>query len=204
MLLPYGRNRLHLERLVQDTYRDALIVRLPGLFGKNIKKNFIYDLIRVIPSALTVEKFAQLSQSSPMLSDYYSPDNHGFFQCRPLIKQESKKLKEEFLRLGFTALHFTDSRGQFQFYHLSHLWGHIQIALRHSIPLLNLATEPLTAAQIYRFILGEDFINEIPEKPVPLYDFYTKYDSFFGGKGGYLYSKNTLLEEIRTFVEGQR
>lgn len=203
-LLPYGRNRLLLERLVRNAYPDTLIVRLPGLFGQNIKKNFIYDLIRVIPSALTPEKFTELSQRSPMLSDFYALNNHGFLQCRPLTRQETERLKEEFFRIGFTALHFTDSRGQFQFYYLAHLWDHIQMALQHSIPLLNLATEPLTIAQIYQSILHEDFVNEIPGKTVPLYDFRTKYDSLFGGKGGYIYSKDTILQEIQKFVEEQR
>ena len=41
----YGYNRYQLECWVRENYADALIIRLPGLFGKNIKKNFIYDFI---------------------------------------------------------------------------------------------------------------------------------------------------------------
>lgn len=41
----YGRNRLYLENYVRNNFNDYLIVRLPGLFGKNLKKNTIYDLI---------------------------------------------------------------------------------------------------------------------------------------------------------------
>ena len=48
----YGYNRYQLELWVKEKYRDALIIRLPGLFGKNIKKNFIYDYIHVIPFML--------------------------------------------------------------------------------------------------------------------------------------------------------
>ena len=40
----YGFNRYQLELWVREKYPDTLIIRLPGLFGKNIKKNFIYDL----------------------------------------------------------------------------------------------------------------------------------------------------------------
>ncbi len=43
-LTPYGVNRYHLEQFVNQNF-DALIVRLPGLFGKGIKKNVIYDLL---------------------------------------------------------------------------------------------------------------------------------------------------------------
>jgi len=41
----YGRNRLHMENFIKDAFEDHLIVRLPGLFGKNLKKNVIYDLL---------------------------------------------------------------------------------------------------------------------------------------------------------------
>ena len=42
--LPYGKHRFALERFVADTF-DTTIVRLPGLFGKGIKKNIIFDLL---------------------------------------------------------------------------------------------------------------------------------------------------------------
>ena len=41
---PYGKHRLLLEHFVQD-YFDALIIRLPGLFGEGLKKNIIYDYL---------------------------------------------------------------------------------------------------------------------------------------------------------------
>jgi hypothetical protein len=37
--------------------RDCHVVRLPALFSRNIKKNFIFDLINVIPSMLTEHKY---------------------------------------------------------------------------------------------------------------------------------------------------
>ena len=36
-LHPYGLNRYKLECWVRENYKDALIIRLPALFGKNIK-----------------------------------------------------------------------------------------------------------------------------------------------------------------------
>ena len=56
----YGYNRYQLELWVREKYPDALIIRLPGLFGKNIKKNFIYDYINVIPFMLKEEKMEEL------------------------------------------------------------------------------------------------------------------------------------------------
>lgn len=43
----YGYNRLLFEKLVKNTltYKNLLILRLPALFGKHIKKNILYDLL---------------------------------------------------------------------------------------------------------------------------------------------------------------
>ena len=62
-LHPYGYNRYRLECWVRENYPDALIIRLPGLFGQNLKKNFIYDYIHVIPYMLKEEKMTELLES---------------------------------------------------------------------------------------------------------------------------------------------
>lgn len=41
----YGRNRALLEEFVQERFEDALVVRLPGMFGPGLKKNLVFDLI---------------------------------------------------------------------------------------------------------------------------------------------------------------
>jgi nucleoside-diphosphate-sugar epimerase len=44
-LEPYGWHRYFLELSVRTMFPHAIIVRLPGLFGDGLKKNFIYDLM---------------------------------------------------------------------------------------------------------------------------------------------------------------
>lgn len=39
----YGRNRLWLEQCVRERFRDALVVRLPGLVGPGLLKNAVFD-----------------------------------------------------------------------------------------------------------------------------------------------------------------
>jgi len=44
-LHPYGLHRYELERAVRRAHPTALIVRLPGLYGRGLKKNIVYDLL---------------------------------------------------------------------------------------------------------------------------------------------------------------
>lgn len=43
-LQPYGKNRYYLENIVKNTF-STLTIRLPALFGKGLKKNFVYDIL---------------------------------------------------------------------------------------------------------------------------------------------------------------
>jgi|TARA_B100001093_G_scaffold165404_1_gene157817 nucleoside-diphosphate-sugar epimerase len=40
----YGYNRYKLEQFIKKFFKNFLIIRLPGLVGKKLKKNLIYDL----------------------------------------------------------------------------------------------------------------------------------------------------------------
>ena len=41
----YGRNRIELENFVASKFENHSIIRLPGLFGPNLKKNIIFDIM---------------------------------------------------------------------------------------------------------------------------------------------------------------
>ena len=197
-LQPYGYHRYLLEQWVREHYPDALIVRLPGLFGKNLKKNFIYDFINRIPSMLKAEKYDELSERDPRLKQYYADQGNGFRKA-VIPDAERETVKGIFAGLGFSALNFTDSRSRYQFYNLSHLWDDLQTAIQNDLRLLHLATEPITISELYRDLTGESFVNELPSRPAN-YDFRTCYSHFFAAEGCYLCSKKEVMREIKEFV----
>lgn len=202
-LLPYGRNRYYLEKWVKENIKDYLIVHLPGLYGENIKKNFIYDMINVIPSMLNEVKYVELNSKDKFISEYYFKRDNGFYKCKELTSEEKTLLKEYFNKVGFSALNFTDSRGSFQFYNLKYLWSHIQIAIENGIKVLNLATEPVTINELYKYITGKNFTNECA-KVIPNYNFKTNYSQIFNGENGYIFDKKFILKDIEDFVGGRK
>ena len=198
-LHPYGLNRYKLELWVRERYPDAVIIRLPGLFGQNIKKNFIYDFINVIPFMLKNEKFYELSKINPELNNYYDDQENGFYKVN-VSEDEKQKLKEIFNQIGFSAINFTDSRGVYQFYNLSRLWNDIQVCLANDIKLWHPATEPVSAAEVYHYLTGKDFNNQLKGN-VAKYDYKTIYDKDFSGENGYILKKENVLKEIQEFVK---
>lgn len=198
-LHPYGFNRYQLELWVRENYPDALIIRLPGLFGKNIKKNFIYDYINVIPFMLKEAKFEELVAKDLKLKKYYQLQDNGFYKVN-VSDDEKEELKERFRALGFSALNFTDSRSIYQFYNLRRLWGDIQIALNAGITLWHPATEPVSAAEIYEYLTGEKFVNELDGEPAD-YNYKTLYAQTFGGTDEYICYQESVLKDIKKFIE---
>ncbi len=196
-LHPYGLHRYLLEQFVSSYRNDHLIVRLPGLYGENIKKNFIYDMIHFFPSMLNEKKIEELGKQ--YLLQFYQAEDNGFYRLRSLNDAEEKELKMFFDRNHFSALNFTDSRARFQFYNLSYLNDHIEKARSRGIRLLNLACEPCEAKELYKHIYCSDFENALGAIP-PNYDMRTDYAVELGGSNGYLLSKGFILDDIKQFV----
>lgn len=197
----YGYNRYLLECWVREHYPDALIIRLPGLFGKNIKKNFIYDFINVIPFMLKEEKYIELSEREPELKKYYVKQDNGFYKV--FVKDEEREdLKDLFRELGFSALNFTDSRSRYQFYYLGNLWADMNTVLRASVKLWHPATEPVSAGELYKYLTGGEFVNELGGIPAN-YDYRTIHAGLFGGEKGYICDKACIMTAIKRFVEAK-
>ncbi|MCD7895202.1 MAG: hypothetical protein LUG50_00835 [Planctomycetaceae bacterium] len=200
MLHPYGKNRRLLEIMVTKYFPDALIVRLPGLFGFGLKKNFLYDLIHVIPTMLSSAKLAELTERDNTIKKYFKSGANGFYHCSAKSEADRRDLRGILDKIGFSAADFTDSRSVFQFYNLEYLWSHIQKALENDVTIFNMATEPIKASELHQRLLKREFVNEISLKP-PFYDFRTCHASMCGSPGPYLFCKETVLTEIEAFFK---
>lgn len=195
----YGNNRLHLENWVKENIKDYHIIRLPAIYGKGLKKNFIYDLIHIVPRMLSNEAYEKLMKEEPRLKGFYSYQDDKFYH---LIADRSNEeyLKDFFSGASFSALSYTDSRSQYQYYNLLWLWEDIKRAVNAGISILNLATEPILSKNLYYDIYNKFFENYLKDPP-PKYDFRTKYGFVWNkDKEKYLYDKESVLTDVKEFI----
>lgn len=197
----YGRNRRYLEKWVEDNVGDYLIVRLPALYGAGIKKNFIYDMIHYIPGLLKTAKYEELFSGSS-LAHLYQDREDGFYKCVAENNEDRKALRAFFEQVGFSALNFTDSRSEYQYFNLANLWSVINSAMENSIRLLTIATEPVLSSELFEYIYKRPFKNEVATN-YPIEHLKSIHAKAFGGANGYLYSKEQVLEDVKRFINSQ-
>jgi len=145
----YGRHRHQLELELAAHFKDVLAVRLPGLFGKGLKKNAVYDLI-----------------------------HHN-------------------------ELEKVNAASVYQFYNLDRLWRDISIATEAGLSVINFSAEPTSIREVAEHAFGIEFSND-PGTPAANYDMRSKYAAIYGGKEGYLYSKDQVLMDLKQFVAHER
>ena len=192
----YGRNRLQLEQWVREDFNDALIVRLPALYGAGLKKNFLFDLHTITPAMLKLEKYNELAAKSLLVKTGYTLADNGFYKLNGTADKTA--LKEFFAGNDFNALAFTDSRSRYQFYNLGRLWQDIETAMLH------LCTPPISAAEVYTAVTGKaDWTNELPKSPFD-YDLRSRYAAVLGGSGDYLCTKEEELDDVTHFLREWR
>lgn len=198
----YGKNRLQLERWVREDFPDALIVRLPALYGAGIRKNFLFDLHTITPAMLRPEKYSELAAKSPLVKSAYTLADNGFYKLNGTA--DPPALRAFFAANDFNALAFTDARSRYQFYNLGRLWSDMEAARAADVKLLHLCTPPVSAAEVYTAVTGKtDWHNELPKPPFD-YDLRSRHAALLGGSGDYLCTKQQELDDITRFMRSWR
>ena len=180
-------------------FPGALIVRLPALYGKGLKKNFLYDLHTLTPALLKPEKYAELAAQSALVAAGYEDGRNGFYRLSGRV--DAAELRAFFAANGWNALAFTDSRSKYQFYPLARLWRDIETALAAGLTVLNLTPPPVSAAEVYAHLTGSVWQNHLAAAPFD-YDLRSRHAALLGGQGGYLCTKEEELAEIAAFMKG--
>ena len=198
----YGKNRLQLEQWVREDFPEALIVRLPALYGKGLKKNFLYDLHTITPAMLKPEKYDELAAKSSLVKSAYTLADNGFYKLNGTA--DPAELKAFFAGNDFNALAFTDSRSRYQFYNLGRLWADIEKARAADLRLLHLCTPPISAGEVYTAVNGKTgWVNELGKPPFD-YDLRSCHAQALGGSDGYLCTKQEELDDIARFLRDWR
>lgn len=196
----YGINRYQLEQWVREDFSQVTVLRLPALYGSGLKKNFLFDLHRIVPSMLNAELYAALSEKSSLVRESYSLGSRNFYVLRP--ECNFRQLRDWFTANDFNALSFTDSRSRYQFYSLARLWDDIQTAVQEHLSLVHLCTPPVSAAAVFQKVRGSYRWENIISGKQPFdYDLHSKYAAAFGGEGCYLCSQEQELQDIAAFMQ---
>ena len=89
----YGQNRKILEKFVKKKFSNSYILRLPGVFGKGLKKNIIYDLL-----------------NKNEINKIYSNDKFQWYDLAYLLKDISYIFKNN--QLGINELYSLPIKNQ--------------------------------------------------------------------------------------------
>jgi nucleoside-diphosphate-sugar epimerase len=93
---------------------------------------------------------------------------------------------------------FAHAASTFQFYDVRDLWGHVLLARDAGLSVVNLATEPVSSAQVARECFGVDY--RCDDRPEVGYDLRTRHAAELAGREGpYLRSAGEVLAGIRAW-----
>ncbi len=208
--LAYGRHRREFEQLVTEHFPSTLILRLPALFGLNLKKNFLFDILNPVPSFLKQEVFETVldgvtaSQKDLVLRSFLKDETAGMWRFERTeygLGVTGSELGTIFENAQLSAIQFTHCDSMFQFYGLNRLWQDIEQAQNADIDVLNLATEPLRAGDIYRALKGRKMTAQTA--PIVMQDMRSCHSEHWSRDDGYLSGGDDIMSDLQVFFTAQ-
>ena len=199
----YGKNRKLAEYEFSKIFRDSYIIRLPALFGNNLKKNFIFDIINPEPSFFTKEKFEYIDSilKDDIFKKYYiyndDTKRYIFDRNKAINDNIRSRIKDILFSINETSLQFTNSNSKFQFYNLDNLYKDILKSIDNNINILNICSEPISAKEIMKNIFDKDFDSD----KAKLYNYNMKsiHASKWNNSDNYLYNKDNIYSDLKDF-----
>ncbi len=207
----YGRNRRTLELNALSRFDDIRIVRLPALFGKGLKKNFIFYLINPAPSFLNKAKYDEAMASMAeaerqcIARAYVFEADLGMWRLK---RDEiagtalAGEVERALARVGILSRNFTNAQSRYQYYNIDRLADDIDRCIERDIDVLNICSEPMSAAAIHQELTGEPFDNDAA--PIVSEDVRSDHAGLFGANAPYLYGASETLEDLRSFYSAER
>lgn len=199
----YGKNRKIAENEFANIFNNSYIIRLPALFGKNLKKNFIYDIINPEPAFFTESKFETIKDKIVFSKKYYKFDSeknrYVFDKNNAIVDCAIDKIREELFNINETSLQFTNSESTFQFYNLENLYNDILKSIEYGIPVLNICSAPISSKDIMKKIFNREFISNNAK----LYNYNMKsvYADKWGNDKQYLYNEKNIYDDLISFFK---
>ncbi len=207
--LAYGRNRRRLEEFCHQTFSRCLTIRLPALFGRGLRKNFLFDILNPIPTMLNDKRREQSLAAMPVelrtvFSDLFSRDVHtglhvvdrnAVFDCP--VKHE---LEAVLMASRLSAIEFTHPGSRFQYYDMANIWTDICRGLTAGLQVMHCAPEPIDAGRVYTHLSGK--VMPPTEARLHIEDMRTNHANLWNVVGTYsVPAEETLVRLLRFYKE---
>lgn len=96
-----------------------------------------------------------------------------------------------------------ESRNSFQFYNMAYLNRDLQKIVQHGLRAVNLVPEPVKVKEVAQSCFGKAFENHLATQIVS-YNVKSIHAGVWGSNNGFMYSKESILKDIRTFANNYK
>lgn len=204
----YGRHRRRLEAFVESSFANPIVVRLPALFGKGLRKNFLFDLMNPTPSMLDEAAFVALKDAASNGLLQCAKEVYKFNQITEMWVLDRCKLNVHDLRVPFGALlselrldavRFHNPLSTLQFYNMSRLSSDLAVVNSANVRRIHLAPEPLKLSDVYRRLMGVKMpVSEARQHHERMK---TMYSHLWNRGDGFIEDSAVVIDQISSFYD---